>query len=123
MEILIYILFGLGCLASIGTLALLVCLIVLVVNLQDKLKEFSSDLVNMLAGFEPPAPVVIKPQVQKTWDQKYEEDLAEFERRRKQESGLSDLSEPKASFGEPPAANMDAQQGLIMRSQDGNMQS
>jgi hypothetical protein len=72
-----------------------------------------------MAGFEPPAPVIVTHSQEKTWDQKFEDELAERERRIRQDSGLSDLPPPKANYGEPPVAN--PQKGLIVRSQEGKM--
>lgn len=123
-EVLFYILAVVGCLASIGTFVLMVFLVGFIVNLREKLREFFSDLVEMISGFEPPAPVIVKTnERQKTWDEKFEDELAERERRMKSDSGLSDLPPPKADYGEPPARNEEAQEGLILRSRDGNMRS
>src|SRR5437762_14945 len=104
-EVFFYVLVVLGCLASIGNLVLLFFLVGFVVNLREKLAEFFSDLVEMIAGFDPPAPVIVKQERTKTWDEKFEDELAEQEIRMRGDSGLSDLPPPKATYGEPPAAN------------------
>lgn len=123
-EILFYILVVLGCLSAIGTFVLMFFLVSFVVNLREKLREFFSDLVEMIAVMEPPSPVVVQNDDRpKTWDEKFEEELAERERRMRGESGLSDLPPPRANYGEPPAPNQEAQEGLIVRSREGNMRS
>lgn len=120
----VYTLLVIGSIASIINLGLLFILALFVVRSRARQDEFNSDLVMMISGFEPPEePVAVQPQMMrpKTWDEKYEEELALAEQRVKGDSGLADLPEPKATFGEPPAANTDAQEGLLFRDRDGNM--
>lgn len=114
-----YALVVLACLASIANCVLLFFLIVFMVNLRDKLKEFFSDLMEVVTVYESPAPVIVQHNKAKTWDEKFEEELEERERRMKMDSGLDDLPSPKVSFGEPPAAN--PQEGLTLRENKGNM--
>ncbi len=123
MEVLFYILVVLACLASIGSLVLLFFIASFLVKMRDRHDQFFNDVVMMIAGFElPEAPVVVHEEKKaKTWDEKYEEELTLQERRMRSDSGLSDLPPPKATFGEAPAANVQAQEGLIFRDRTGNI--
>lgn len=123
MEVLFYILVVLACLASIGSLVLLFFIASFLVKMKDRHDQFFSDMVMMISGFEPPElPVVVQEEKKpKTWDEKYEEELEAQQRRMRGESGLSDLPPPKATFGEAPAANVQAQEGLIFRDRKGNI--
>jgi hypothetical protein len=83
MEILFYILVFFACLLCIVNTVILFFLSIVVINLRDKLKEFFSDLVQMLAAS--PLPFESPERKNKTWDEKYEEELIERERRRQAE--------------------------------------
>jgi hypothetical protein len=123
-ELLYHILLLLGAFAAIVNLVLMFFLVAFIVNLREKLKEFFSDLVEMLSlmnSLSPPAPIVHEESGKKTWDEKYEEDLAETERRMRGDSGLTDLPSPKADYGEPPAIRPDFHDGLIIRSNSGRV--
>jgi hypothetical protein len=119
----VYTLLVIGSIASIVNLGLLFALALFVVRSRARQDEFNSDLVMMISGFEPPEEPVVQPQMMrpKTWDEKYEEELASVEQRMRGDAGLTDLPEPKATFGEPPAANTEAREGLTFRDAEGNM--
>lgn len=124
METIFYILVVLGCLASIGSFVLLFFVAAFLVQFRNFVREFFSDLVNMIAGIEPPEPVVVKDESKtKTWDEKFEEELAERERRMRDElgGGLLDIDRPKENYAAPAAPNIQNQSGLIVRSREDNM--
>ena len=122
METLFIILVCLGCISSIMTTVMIFFLGAFIARESSLMKEFFSDLVNMISGIEPVAVPIESPK-QKTWDEKYEEDLADRDRRFREESdvGLIDLARPTSNYGVAPAANPQAQEGLILRSREGNM--
>lgn len=113
-QIAFYVIVICGCLAAIANLVITIFLAIFLVNLKDSLKEFFSDFVEALSGFEPPAPVVIKEERQKTWDEKWELHLEELERRRRAESGLQDLPDPTVNWGQPPAPPP-AEDGFVVK--------
>lgn len=114
MIIFFYLLVFVACLAAIANLVITIFLVIFLISLREKLKEFFSDLVNMIAGFEVPMLLPAVEDKEKTWDQKYEEELADRERRRRMDTGLTDLPPPKADYGEPPAPNFDFQEGMVI---------
>lgn len=84
------------------------------VNFREKLGEFFGDVVDAMEETASVAPApVAPPKRSKTWDEKYEEELAAFERRIRGESGLQDLPEPTVNWGSPPAPS--PQEGLTVR--------
>lgn len=125
MFIVFNIIIVLGCLAAIANLVITFFLVSFLVKSRDKMKEFFSDLVQMISGFEPPEAVAVEsvPARPKTWDEKFEQELDERERRMRSGSGLDDLPPPKATYNEPPAANPEAQEGLNLRANKGNMRA
>lgn len=95
------------CVILILNTTILVYLAVLTV----RMREFLGDLLVAL-GEMSSIPVMPSSSKAKTWDEKFEEELDFLAKRMKTESGLSDLPDPKVSWGEPPAPN--PQEGLII---------
>lgn len=75
-----------GSVCGILSLILLVIIGVFLVKLRDRMREFLSDLVQVVAAIGHESDEVVQPS-KKTWDEKYEEALAEFEELRRRESG------------------------------------
>lgn len=64
----------------------------------------------------PTAPVESKVNRQKTWDEKYEDELEFRQHRIKEDSGLKDLAASKLSWGAPPTPN--PQDGLTIEDRE-----
>lgn len=124
MEILFNMLVVIGCLSAIGSFVMLFFIGVFLVQFRQFVREFFSDLVDMISGIEPVAPVFVKDDSRpKTWDEKFEEELSERERRMKEELGvgLLDLAPPRQNYNAVPAPNPQAQKGLTIHSREDNM--
>lgn len=80
-----------------------------------------ADLLEQLFGTIP-TPTVETVDRQKTWDEKYEEELEMASRRLKENSGLQDLPMSQdVSWGSPPALNPDNAKGLTIKDGTTNM--
>jgi hypothetical protein len=77
-------------------------------------KQFFQELLDAIEemGNIPLTPVITSQERPKTWEEKYEEELNEIQKRLKTDPGLVDLDEIKTSWGRPPAPNTDFQDGL-----------
>ena len=125
LEVLFYLLVVAGCLAAIGSFVVLVFLARIIMRLGDQQREFFGDVVEVMEEFEPVAPAPPpEPQEKKskTWDEKYEEEIAEAERRRRRESGLLDLGPPRnmSNYGMNPMSIPANQDGLVVQDRGDN---
>lgn len=92
-----------------GILSLLVLLLVGVylVKLRDDTREFLGELLEVLdASTSEMKPSVVVHPKSKTWDQKYEDQLAELDALRRGDAGLVDL-DPTQDYSTPPPPNND----------------
>jgi len=81
-----------------------------------------ADLLEQLFGTIPTPTVEIPTDRNKTWDEKYEEELEMAARRRKEDSGLQDLPmNQELSWGAPPALNPEKAKGLTIMDGTSNM--
>lgn len=62
---------------------------VYVVRMNERINKMMIELIEIISGIDSPAPVVNSKQ--KTWDEKYEDELENISRRMRQSSGLLDL--------------------------------
>jgi hypothetical protein len=88
-----------------GFLSFIVLLLVAVylVKLRDDTREFLGELLDVMDATEPS--VVVHPP-SKTWDEKYEDTLAELDALRRGDTGLVDL-DPTQDYSTPPPPNGD----------------
>jgi hypothetical protein len=115
VEILLYILIVLCAL----NLSVLIALCAFIVQFRQRVNQMFADYVTLLDDLFGTIPVMpsndLKEDRPMTWDEKYELDLEEQARRRKEASGLLDLSErQELSWGAPPATNPTSAEGLTI---------
>lgn len=88
----------------------------------DELFLDFSQVLEELFGTIPTPTVEPVPNREKTWDEKYEEELDAFHRRIRGDSGLQDLSmDQKVSWGVPPAPDPDNSKGLTIQDRTSNI--
>lgn len=105
--------------------------LVLLVAVGGFLVQFRRNMVNLFGDFADllerlfgtiPTPSVETDDRQKTWDEKYEEELEMAARRLKESSGLQDLPmNQEISWGSPPALNSENAKGLTIKDGTTNM--
>lgn len=118
IEVLFYLVVLSACFMTFVNSVVLVFLAARIVRAEERQREFFGDVVNVMEDIteEAPPPVVEdlpKNTKNKTWDEKYEEEMAAIDRYRIKQAGLMDLPGPKADYGEGPAATK--QEGLTVR--------
>ncbi len=91
-----------GSICGVLSFILLLIIGVSLVKLRDNVREFMSDLLSLVAAVSEESGEVVQP-TKKTWDEKYEEALTEFEEFRRQQGGLVDIDEQSNNYGRPPA--------------------
>lgn len=87
------------------------------VKFRDRVNAVFGDLIQAMEimwGAIPDAES-FEPEISKTWDQKYEEELESINKRLRADSGLKDLSDPGLSWGEPPSVNIKNADGLSIK--------
>jgi len=82
-------------LMSILLLIINLCVLVFIggflVKLRDSQKEFMTDLLDAIGTFQPTKRLGVEAKGEKkTWDQKFEEEMEDSQRRRMQDPGLVD---------------------------------
>lgn len=90
-------------------------LVLFIVRFRDRMNDIFSDIINALEISFGAIPSMNKQDSPKTWDEKYEEDLERLAQLRKQNSGLTDLTESGLSWGSPPAFNTANAKDLIIK--------
>lgn len=85
------------------------------VRTRDRINSIFSDLIEAMETMWGAIPVESKENEIKTWDQKYEEEMENIQKRLRGDSGLKDLAEPGLSWGEPPSLNQKNTEGLIIK--------
>lgn len=118
MELAILIFVILTFLFSATSLIILIYIARLFVRYMLDQKEFFGDMMGFVENTSTVPPVATEAPKSKTWDEKYEEELAFLERRRRGDSGLTDLPMPKANYGEGPAANPKGSEGMILKNRE-----
>jgi hypothetical protein len=63
---------------------------VYVVRMNERINKMITELVEIISGMDSSSPPVVDAK-QKTWDQKYEDELEQITKRMRQASGLLDL--------------------------------
>jgi hypothetical protein len=91
---------------------LLIVIGAFLVKFRERVNGLFSNFIDVQEELMLPVPSVEAQERKKTWDEKYEEELDALARRMRAESGLKDLPDPVATWGEPPAPNPDNQEGL-----------
>lgn len=66
---------------------------------------FSQLMSDFLELAEEPMPIAVDEPKAETWDEKYEREIDEIQRRLRADTGLVNLPDPKVSWGQPPAEN------------------
>lgn len=96
---------------------LLIVIGAFMVRLRERVNDlFAGLFMVMEESWDLPMPTMEStPSKKKTWDEKYEDELELQWRRMRGDSGLKDLPDPTATWGEPPAPNPDNQDGLTIR--------
>lgn len=116
----------LGVLIVLVSLNLILTIVIgaFLVQFRQSVNRLFGDFVDVLEdlfGTIPAAPVHIEDRA-KTWDEKYEEELAIAAMRLKENSGLKDLSmDQELSWGTPPALNPKNAEGLTIEEGTSNM--
>lgn len=113
MEILLGVLVFL----SIINIGFLVVIGSFIVRFRERVNGLFSDMVKAMSDFAEVPVATVEPVANrpKTWDEKYEVELDNIQRRLRADSGLSDLPAPGVSWGEPPALNNQNTQGLTIK--------
>lgn len=103
MELFWQIIVLLGSICGILSFVLLLAVGVYVVKLRDDFMQFFRELIEVISAVSNESDEVVQPK-KKTWDEKYEESLAEFEEfRRREGGGLVDIDERSNNYAKPPA--------------------
>jgi hypothetical protein len=100
--------FILACLAFISLVNLL-CLFaigIFLVRFRDRMNKIFVDFIGAMETMGA-VPITLEKVEDrpKTWDEKYEEELDQMQKRIRANSGLQDLPSPGLSWGAPPALN------------------
>jgi hypothetical protein len=94
-----------GSICGILSFVMLLVIGVYLVKFKDTIQDFFRDLLGVIAAVSEEGGEVVQP-TKKTWDEKYEEALNEFEEfRRQQAGGLVDIDEQSNNYGKPPKPN------------------
>lgn len=75
----------------------------------DFLKAFENLPIASISNFQN------KPLETKTWDEKYEHEIEEIQKRMRIESGLLNLPDPVVSWGQPPIENLENMKDLNVK--------